>query len=150
VLEVNALVHDVVETMNSRFADAGVLLNLDLAASLPGIKSDLNHLEQVLMVLITNALEATPRGGEVTIRTKSVNRNGDGNAVQITIEDDGEGIPTENRERIFDPFFTTKPHGTGIGLPLAKKFLERNGGKILLSHGVGHGTKVDITLPIST
>ncbi len=148
-LEVNALVRDVVDTMGSRFRDAGVQSNLVLDPDLPSVTSDMNHLEQALMVLITNALEAAPKGGMVTIRTRSVTHNSDGNAVQVTIEDDGEGIPLENRERVFDPFFTTKPHGTGIGLPLAKKFLERNGGKIVLTNSSGHGTKIEITLPLS-
>jgi signal transduction histidine kinase len=85
----------------------------------------------------------------VKIHTRSVNQSADGHTVQIAIEDDGEGIPAENRERVFDPFFTTKPHGTGIGLPLAKKFLERNGGKIALTNGSGHGAMVEITLPVS-
>ena len=67
--------------------------------------------------------------------------------VQLSIEDTGEGIPAENRERVFEPFFTTKPHGTGIGLPLAKKFVERNGGTIAIANGVNAGTKVEITLP---
>jgi two-component system sensor histidine kinase AtoS len=106
-----------------------------------------NHLEQALMGLITNALEATPRGGVVTVRTKSSNHSGDGKTVQVSIEDTGEGIPVENRERVFEPFFTTKPHGTGIGLPLAKKFLERNGATITISDVAGAGTKVAITLP---
>ncbi|MGE5219802.1 MAG: sensor histidine kinase [Chloroflexota bacterium] len=147
-LEVNALVRDVAETMGARFRDAGVQLALDLDPNLPGITSDLNHLEQALMVLITNALEATPKGGKVEIHTKSANFNGDGDAVQVAIEDGGEGIPPENRERVFDPFFTTKPHGTGIGLPLAKKFVERNGGKIALTNGSGHGFRVEIMLPL--
>jgi signal transduction histidine kinase len=101
------------------------------------------------MVLMTNALEATPKGGTVKIDTRPVNHNGDGDAVRVAIEDSGEGIPPENRERVFDPFFTTKPHGTGIGLPLAKKFVERNGGKIALTNRSSHGTRVEITLPRS-
>jgi signal transduction histidine kinase len=84
----------------------------------------------------------------VTIRTSSIDYNG-GKTVQISIEDKGEGIPEENRERVFEPFFTTKPHGTGIGLPLAKKFVEINGGKIALTNG-SSGTKVEITLPVAT
>ena len=147
-VEVNKLVRDVVDTMHSRFSDAKVSANLELAANLPAIDADLNHLEQALMVLMTNALEATPAGGAVTIRTSS----GDyynGKSVQITIEDEGEGIPEENRERVFEPFFTTKPHGTGIGLPLAKKFVGINGGKIALMTDSGPGTKVEITLPVA-
>jgi two-component system sensor histidine kinase AtoS len=101
------------------------------------------------MVLITNALEATPKGGTVTIRTRSAVADGDGNSVHVSIEDDGEGITVENRERVFEPFFTTKPHGTGIGLPLAKKFVERNGGRISIIDGSRGGTKIEVTLPLA-
>ena len=146
-VEVNSVVRDVMETMGARFSDAKVTLDLDLDAASPCVSSDVNQLEQALMVLITNALEATPKGGSVTIRTKSSDHNGAGAVVQLSIEDTGEGIPAENRERVFEPFFTTKPHGTGIGLPLAKKFVERNGGTIAIANGVNAGTKVEITLP---
>ena len=148
-VEVNTLVRDVVDTMHSRFSDAKVSPHLELAANLPSVAADLNHLEQALMVLITNALEATPTGGAVTIRTSSSDLTNGGKAVQISIEDKGEGIPVENRERVFEPFFTTKPHGTGIGLPLAKKFVEINGGRIALTNASSLGTKVEITLPIA-
>ena len=146
-VEVNSVVREVMETMGARFSDAKVTLDLDLDAASPCVSSDVNQLEQALMVLITNALEATPKGGSVTIRTKSSDHNGAGAVVQLPIEDTGEGIPAENRERVFEPFFTTKPHGTGIGLPLAKKFVERNGGTIAIANGVNAGTKVEITLP---
>ena len=146
-VEVNSVVREVMETMGARFSDAKVTLDLDLDATSPSVSSDVNQLEQALMVLITNALEATPKGGSVTIRTKSSDHNGAGAVVQLSIEDTGEGIPAENRERVFEPFFTTKPHGTGIGLPLAKKFVERNGGTIAIANGVNAGTKVEITLP---
>jgi two-component system, NtrC family, sensor histidine kinase HydH len=145
-IEINSLVRDVVDALRARFSDAQVTTNLDLDANLPSVTSDVNHLEQALMGLITNALEATPSGGVVTVRTRS-NSGGDGKTVQISIEDTGEGIPVENRDRVFEPFFTTKPRGTGIGLPLAKKFLERNGATIMISDTAGAGTKVAITLP---
>jgi two-component system sensor histidine kinase HydH len=145
-IEINSLVRDVMEMLRARFSAAQVSTKLDLDANLPSVSSDVNHLEQALMGLITNALEATPRGGAVTVRTKSANHSGDGKTVQVSIEDTGEGIPAENRERVFEPFFTTKPHGTGIGLPLAKKFLERNGATIIISDAAGAGTKVAITL----
>jgi two-component system, NtrC family, sensor kinase len=146
-VEINSLVRDVVETLRARFSAAQVTTKLDLDANLPSVSSDGNHLEQALMGLVTNALEATPRGGVVTVRTKSSNQSGDGKTVQISIEDTGAGIPVENRERVFEPFFTTKPYGTGIGLPLAKKFLERNGATIIIADAAGAGTKIAITLP---
>jgi len=149
-VEVNSLVRDVVETLRLRFADARVASKLDLDASLPSMKTDANHLEQALLALITNALEASPQGAIVTVRTKLSNISGDGKTVQVSIEDSGGGIPTANRVSVFEPFFTTKSQGTGIGLPLAKKFVERNGGTIAISDGSGVGTKIDIILPLAT
>ena len=146
-VEINSIVRDVVETLRSRFSDAQVVTKLDLDANLPSVSSDVNHLEQALMGLITNAVEATPRGGIVTVRTRVSISPGDGKTVQVSIEDTGEGIPIENRQRVFEPFFTTKPHGTGIGLSLAKKFLERNGATIAIADGSGAGTKIAVTLP---
>lgn len=146
-VEINKLVRDVVDTLGSRFADAKVDIRLELASDLPPITADLNHLEQALMVLLSNAVEASPAGGAVTIRTHSGGQHDDGRSVHIAIEDQGEGIPEGNRERVFEPFFTTKPHGTGIGLPLAKKFVEINGGKIALAGGLAVGTRVEIDLP---
>jgi signal transduction histidine kinase len=108
---------------------------------------DANHVEQVFMGLITNALEATPKGGSVTIRTGIVPGNGAPPKVTVSVEDTGEGIPIENRQRVFEPFFTTKAHGTGIGMPLAKKFVERNGGTIRISDAPAGGAKIDVTFP---
>jgi len=149
LLDVNPLLRDVVEALRPRFGAAQVSPALELEANLPKIKSDVNQLEQVFMGLITNAVEATPKGGRVTIRTQSAGDSGNGPAVKISVEDTGSGIPVENRARVFEPFFTTKPHGTGIGLPLAKKFVERNGGTIAIADLSGAGTKIDITLPVA-
>jgi signal transduction histidine kinase len=146
-VEVNAVVREVLETLNSRFSEAKVCLDLELEETSPCVTSDVNQLEQALMAIVTNALEATPKDGHVTIRTRSANGNGSGTVVQLCIEDTGSGVPAENRQRVFEPFFTTKPYGTGIGLPLAKKFVERNGGTIAIADDAGAGTKIEITLP---
>jgi two-component system, NtrC family, sensor histidine kinase HydH len=148
-VEVNTILHDVVDTLLPRFSHAQVSSKLDLDTNLQNVICDANHLEQALMVLVTNALEATPKGGTVTIRTKFAAAHGDGNSVHVSIEDTGEGITVENRERVFEPFFTTKPYGTGIGLPLAKKFVERNGGRIVIADGSSAGTKIEVTLPLA-
>jgi signal transduction histidine kinase len=121
---------------------------LDLEKSLPKAQLDANHAEQIFMGLITNALEATPKGGRVTIRTHTLRDNGSATRINVSIEDTGEGIPVESRERVFAPFFTTKPDGTGIGLSLAKKFVERNGGKIIVSDGISGGAKFDVMFPL--
>jgi len=120
---------------------------LELTPNIPKIVLDANHAEQVLMVLVTNALEATPRDGTVTIRTKAESGNGLPPKVVVTVEDTGDGIPVENRQKVFEPFFTTKSYGTGIGLPLAKKFVERNGGKITIANAPSGGAKIDVSFP---
>lgn len=147
-VDINTLLSDVVEVLRPRFAEACVSPQLELDRSLPKVQADANHAEQIFMGLVTNALEATPKGGQVTIRTSRLNGPGPATGINISIEDTGEGIPAESRERVFDPFFTTKADGTGIGLPLAKKFVERNGGKITLSDGISGGARFDVTFPL--
>ncbi len=148
-VDINSLLRDIVNVLRPRFAEAGVTPQLELDRSLPELQLDANHCEQIFMGLVTNALEATPKGGRVTIRTTMLNGLGSTNGINISIEDTGEGITVESRERIFDPFFTTKPDGTGIGLPLAKKFVERNGGKITVSDGVSGGAQFDVMFPLA-
>ena len=147
-VKINSLLSDIVDVLRPRFAEAGVSPQLDLDRSLPEVQLDANHVEQIFMGLVTNALEATPNGGRVTIRTNTLKDNGSATNVHISIEDTGEGIPVDSRERVFDPFFTTKPDGTGIGLPLARKFVERNGGKIIVSDGTSGGAKFDVVFPV--
>jgi len=146
-VEVNSLLKDVVTTLRPRFEEAQVESELDLDGMLPKPMLDPNHLEQAFMGLITNALEATPRGGRVTIRTKFHNANA--RAVSISIEDTGEGIPVEDRAGVFEPFFTTKFQGTGIGLPLAKRFVEKNGGTISIADASSGGARIDVEFPVN-
>jgi len=146
-VELNVLIRDVVETLSSRFADAAIKPSLELASNIPKLVLDANQAEQIFMGLITNALEATPKNGTVTVRTTAIPGNGSLPSVVVSVEDSGEGIPVENRHKVFEPFFTTKSHGTGIGLPLAKKFVERNGGVIAISKAASGGAKIDVQFP---
>jgi signal transduction histidine kinase len=148
-VEINALLRDAVEVLRSRYDDAGVVSRLELEPGLPKMQLDPNHMEQVFQGLLTNALEATPRGGTVTVSTKARSADGHSGSISIAFEDTGEGIPIENLQRVFEPFFTTKTHGTGIGLPLAKKFVERNGGTIELLDRPAGGTRVEVTFPLN-
>jgi two-component system, NtrC family, sensor histidine kinase HydH len=145
-VDVNTLLGDTVNSMRSRFAEGNVQTRLELAHDLPLVNADAGHLEQALMGLMTNALEATAPGGTVIIRTHTSLQDS-ARTVHIWVEDSGEGIPVENLPRVFEPFFTTKTHGTGIGLPLAKKFVEINRGTIAIHNGGRPGTRVEITIP---
>lgn len=101
-----------------------------------------DKLEQVLLNLAKNSLQAMPEGGTLRVAADSSNKN-----VIITMSDSGQGIPPEVKERIFDPFFTTKARGTGLGLALCKKFVEEHGGTISVESEPGDGTTVTVTIP---
>ena len=148
-VDLNALISDILAVLDPRFTEAGVTRRFECDPKLPKFQADANHVEQIFMGLITNALEATPRGGRVSIHTKAHVTNGRLSTINVTIEDTGQGIPPEIRQQVFEPFFTTKAHGTGIGLPLAKKFVERNGGKITVSDGSSGGARFEVTFPVN-
>ncbi len=103
------------------------------------------QLNQVFLNIITNAVQAIPEFGKITIKTWSEN-----GTAKISIADTGIGIPEANLNRIFEPFFTTKPvgQGTGLGLTIVYKIIERHDGKIEVKSRVGEGTEFIITLPL--
>jgi signal transduction histidine kinase len=101
-------------------------------------------MRRVLSNLITNAVQAMPQGGELTIEA-SKNRG----AVSISVQDTGEGIAKENLENIFNPFFTTKAKGQGLGLAVCRRILEAQGGKITLKSEVGRGSTFTVEIPTS-
>ncbi|HEY6366600.1 MAG TPA: ATP-binding protein, partial [Candidatus Binatia bacterium] len=148
-VEINSLLADIVNVLRPRFAEAGVHPQLDLEPNLPKVQLDVNHVEQIFMGLVTNALEATPKGGRVSIRSYMLKGNGSAASINVSIEDTGEGIPVDSRERVFEPFFSTKPDGTGIGLPLAKKFVERNRGKLTICEGSSGGARFEVIFPVA-
>lgn len=106
------------------------------------ILADASQLEQVFYSIFSNALDALPVEGRLSIR----GANGPNGAVQVEIEDDGDGIPLENMAKIFDPFFTTKANGTGLGLCLARQIVEAHNGFITATSEPGEKTVFTITL----
>jgi signal transduction histidine kinase len=92
--------------------------------------------------LVLNALQATPRGGHVVVRT-----SGDKRRFVVAVEDDGEGMSPETRDRAFAPFFTTREDGTGLGLPLVRRIAEEHGGSVEISSTLGEGTTVTLAFP---
>ena len=106
------------------------------------------RIKQVLLNLVGNAVKFTPETGTIWVRA-----NAENSEVQIEVSDTGPGIPPKDRERIFLEFQQVgrdagKPQGTGLGLALAKKFVEMHGGKIWVESEVGKGSKFTFTLPI--
>ena len=128
---------------------AGIQVQPDLAPDLPPILCDGAQIEQVLLALMMNALEAMPQGGNLWVAT---HLNRETNIVRITVRDDGTGISPEILPRIFEPFLTTKEtaRGVGLGLAISRSILERHNGNIEVQSEVGRGTTFIVTLPWDT
>jgi signal transduction histidine kinase len=114
------------------------------------IRADSGHLKQVLINLVRNAAEAIDGAGIVTLRTRALRTPLGGretDAVILEVADNGKGIPPEVEKRLFDPFFSTKETGTGLGLPIAARIVERHGGMLRYQTRPGHGTTFGVVLP---
>jgi PAS domain S-box-containing protein len=143
------LVRDTLKIYQSKLTASGIRITTELNSSQPIVLKK-GELMQVISNLVTNAMYAMPSGGTLTAAVHEVTEFGR-QGLLLSIEDTGEGIPPENIERIFDPFFTTRSSiGTGIGLWVAKQFIEGHKGRIRVQSSidpVSHGTTMSIFLP---
>jgi two-component system NtrC family sensor kinase len=112
--------------------------------ALPLIEADAALIERVFFNLLRNALEASPPGSLVTVKTR---RSPQG--VEVAVMDRGPGIPPEHREQIFNPFFTTKPGGVGLGLAISAKIVGDHGGAVTVDSEPGAGATFLVSLPIA-
>lgn len=121
----------------------------DFTSALPRMMANKTHIQQIVINLANNSIDAMPKGGKLTIQTRKV-RAGGKDYAQIDLEDTGQGMPPEIQKRIFEPFFTTKGvgKGTGLGLSLVYEIVQKNGGKITLESAVGRGTVFHIRWPL--
>jgi GAF domain-containing protein/two-component sensor histidine kinase len=148
-----SLLQDVVEsvsnTMRSLAAKKSIDLRVDSDERLAAFPMDGARVKQVLLNLVGNAIKFTPEGGKVWVRA-----DGKDGTARVEVGDTGPGIPVEDQERIFQEFQQAgsdagKPQGTGLGLALARKFVEMHGGKIWLESEVGKGSRFFFTIPIA-
>jgi signal transduction histidine kinase len=127
----------------------GVRLEVESSPQLL-IRADSGHLKQVLINLVGNAAEAIDGPGTVTLRARAGRAALGGretDAVILEVADTGKGIPPEVEKRLFDPFFSTKETGTGLGLPIAARIVEKHGGALQYQTRPGHGTTFGVVLP---
>jgi two-component system NtrC family sensor kinase len=144
--DVNALLQELIDLAPRRIKTVTLPFVSDFDAHLPVIEADPPQLHQVFLNLMTNAVEAMPQGGTLTIRTRS----GPAGMVTVEIQDTGMGIPHEDLGKLFTPFFTTKPigKGTGLGLAIAYGIIKMHRGQISVHSQVGQGTTFTVNLPI--
>lgn len=125
---------------------SNILVETDLADDVPPVLCERNQIAQVLINLMTNARDAMPDGGSITIRTR---RDAGRRDVVLQVIDSGSGVPDEIRDKIFDPFFTTKPlgAGTGLGLSIIASIIHDYGGSISLENAEPRGAVFTIRIP---
>ena len=143
-VDLNELAREMAALLEHEATEHDVSIKTDLDATLPEVRGDRVQLQQVLLNLMLNAIEAMKgASGELRIASRS-NENG---AVHMAVIDSGIGLPTENVERIFDAFFTTKPNGTGMGLSISRAIIESHGGRLWASANPADGATFQFTLP---
>jgi signal transduction histidine kinase len=119
-------------------------MRTDLAEGLPRVMADRVQLQQVVMNLMLNGIQAMEEtGGVLTIKAQ-LDQDG---RVQISVSDTGVGLPTEKGEQIFDAFFSTKPEGSGMGLAISRSIIESHGGRLWATANSGKGATFHFTLP---
>jgi signal transduction histidine kinase/pSer/pThr/pTyr-binding forkhead associated (FHA) protein len=145
--DLNATVTEVVELMQTRAAELEVALDWQPATEMPQILFDPEAIHRAVLNVVTNALDACDKqpGGRVVVSTANVP---DEKMLQITVEDNGVGIPPEDMEKIFTIFVSQKgSRGTGLGLPVSQKILKEHGGRIRVESTVGTGSRFILELP---
>jgi signal transduction histidine kinase len=132
---------------DSEMLSQRVSLRTELASALPPVLGDRVQLQQVVINLVMNALEAmapvTDRPRDMLIRS----HQDDANEVLVAVRDSGMGIDSENAERLFNAFFTTKPSGMGMGLSISRSIIVAHGGRLWVSPNADHGATFQFTLP---
>ncbi len=148
LVEVNPLVDRVLLMMEAELEKREINLIKDLAPNLPPIQVVDSQIQQVLINLILNAMEAMPEGGELRVRTAyPCFEQGSGPSVGIFVEDTGPGVPAELTEIIFEPFFSTKEQGTGLGLAVSYGIVSAHGGSLAYLAGDQYRSCFRILLP---
>jgi two-component system cell cycle sensor histidine kinase/response regulator CckA len=151
-LQLNNLVSDVLHLLGP-LLESEILVQTNLTPNLPMIEADLGQMEQVLVNLVLNSIEAMPDGGRLDIVTEVAEFSSDVRSAEerivVSIADNGIGISEESQRRIFEPFYTTKPAGesTGLGLSSVYGIVRQHGGDIRVKSKPGEGAKFTISLP---
>ena len=140
----DAIIHDALQHVTPRLDKQKVQLQLDVAETLPPLCADVALLHQALYSILSNALDAMPSGGILTLTAR---QRAGRNQIELDIRDTGPGVSPLQLRQVFRPFFTTKQRNLGIGLSFAKRIVERHGGAIELNSQQGRGATVRLVLP---
>ncbi|HLK87599.1 MAG TPA: ATP-binding protein [Candidatus Binataceae bacterium] len=145
-VDVNALIDRTLLLIGDELRKSGISLETHLAADLPKVNGDAIALERVLINLLTNAREAMPQGGAITIASRLLQVDEQA-SLHITVTDNGPGIPADVLGKIFDLLYTTKSDGSGLGLWLSRRIVQEHHGRMDVTSRPGEGTTFNIRLP---
>jgi two-component system sensor histidine kinase HydH len=150
-LAVHAVLRDALQTMQPQLEERGIALDLQLDALRDDVRADATQLRGVFVNLLVNGRDAMPDGGTLRVWTELAEESARGRTIRVHVADDGPGVRPEDRDRIFQPFFTTKATGSGIGLPLAVRTIEKHGGRLWLERRseLERGAEFVIELPLA-
>ncbi len=146
LVDVNEITREMIVLLRGETRRYNIVIGMDLAADLPQVMADRVQLQQVLMNLMINGIEAmkdTDGTHELTIRSQRMQNE----EVLVSVTDSGVGLPPQQTEQIFNAFFTTKPHGTGMGLRISRSIIESHGGRLWAANNPPRGASFSFTLP---
>src|SRR5712692_10386742 len=147
--DLRATTEEAIALVEKQARRQGIKIKADFPRQMPLLQADAAQMKTCFVNILTNAIEAMPRGGEIRVRAHSLPQNGAGEAFQLSFADTGPGIPLEEREKVFAPYFSTKTTGFGLGLAITRKIVEEHGGRIYVTSADTPGTVVVIELPLS-
>jgi len=140
------LIEELLPAVAQPLREQRVELEMAVPAALPQVRVDPMQLEQAILEIVTNAIDAMPEGGRLRIGAFVSDGTGPGDVV-VEVTDTGGGIPDHVLPSVCEPFFTTRQEGTGLGLAIAKRYVEQNGGRLEIASRPGIGTTVRVRLP---
>jgi two-component system sensor kinase FixL len=149
-LDLNDVVQVVLKIVRSDLVQHDVVVNTNLAPSLPKVRGDLVQLQQVILNLILNGCDAMADNDKADRKLLVSTQCNADRQVCVSVTDLGCGLPAERVERVFEPFYTTKPHGTGLGLSICRTILTAHGGRLWAANNPPRGASFHVSLPESS
>jgi C4-dicarboxylate-specific signal transduction histidine kinase len=147
-VDLNEIIREMIVLLRSELMRRSISVRAELAPDLPYVMGDRVQLQQVMMNLMTNSIDAMkdvngPR--ELAIKSQRAEHE----QVMVSVSDTGVGLPPQQTDQIFHAFFTTKPHGTGMGLSISRSIVESHSGRLWASDNSSRGASFHVTLPTS-
>ncbi len=141
-------VNQAVALVEKQAHNQNIAITVDIPPDLPAFRLDASQMKTCFLNILTNAIQAMPRGGAIRVEGRQIGSQGSAGRFELRFSDTGPGIPPQEREKVFAPFYSTKATGFGLGLAITKKIMEDHGGRVFVTEAVPTGTVVVVGLPL--